>query len=121
MPAWKTTLRVRPEAVKLLVQTEEGDDILKAQLPGYPDHPRALLSLLEGLALWCGTPLCVAISAAAPFDHSLGLGRFADIDEGWPAASALVRYEFVAPAPRSRRIRAKFPALRPLSRGRREL
>jgi hypothetical protein len=121
MPVWKTTLRVRPGVVKLLVQTEEGDDILKAQLPGYPDHPRALLGLLEGLALWCGTPLCVAISAAVPFDHSLGLGPFADFDAGWPATSALVSYDFVAPAPRGRRIRANFPALRPLSRGRRGL
>jgi hypothetical protein len=122
MAAWKTTLRVRPEAVKLLVRAEEGDDLLKAQLPAYCKHPRALLTLLEGLALWCGTtPLCVAIAAEVPVSHSLGLGPFSDLDDGWPASSPLVRFDFDVPPPRGRRIRANFRPLEPLSPGRRAL
>jgi hypothetical protein len=121
MTAWKTTIRIRPEAVKLLVKAPQGDDLLKAQLPGYPEHPRALLTLLEGLALWCGTPLCVAIVADVPANHSLGLGPFGDVDDGWPASSPLVRFDFVVPTPRGRRIKANFHPLRPLSSGRSEV
>ncbi len=105
MESWKTTLRVSPAAVRLLVRTSDGHDILKAQLPNQPDHPRALLTLLEGLALWSGRPLCVAMSAAAPVSHSLGLGPFGD---EWPASSALISFDFTGPDPRGRRIRTHF-------------
>jgi hypothetical protein len=55
---------------------------------GYPDHPRALLTLLEGLALWSGALLCAAISAAHSVGHSLGAGSFGDL-EHWPEESAV--------------------------------
>ena len=61
-----------------------------------PDHPRALLTMLEGLALWCGQTLCVAISADVPSSHSLGLGPFTDDPQRWPQESALVHYVFVS-------------------------
>ena len=63
---------------RTVVVSSEGSDLLKAHLPNYPDHPRALLTMLEGLALWCGQALCVAISADVPSSHSLGLGPFTD-------------------------------------------
>ncbi len=105
MAKWKTGLEVLPDAVRLLMTSPEGGDLVKAHLPGYPDHPRALLTVLEGLALWCGEPLDVAIFAANGVSHSLGLGPFSDSDT-WPVESALVHFEFVAPGPRGRRIRS---------------
>jgi hypothetical protein len=38
---------------------------LKARLPDTPAHPRALETLAEGVALWCGRPLYVALGVAA--------------------------------------------------------
>ena len=104
MAKWKAGLEVLPDAVRLLMTSAEGDDLVKAQ-PDYPDHPRALLTVLEGLALWCGEPLDVAIFAATGVSHSLGLGPFGDSDT-WPTESALVHFEFVVPARGGRRIRA---------------
>jgi len=103
MAKWKAGLEVLPDAVQLLMTSPEGDDVVKARLPDDPDHPRALLTVLEGLALWCGEPLDVAIFAANGVSHSLGLGPFDDSDT-WPVESALVHFEFVAPARRGRRI-----------------
>ena len=104
MARWKTGLEVLPDAVRLLMTSPEGDDLVKAQLPGYPDHPRALLTVLEGLALWSGEPLDVAIFAANGVSHSLGLGPLSDSD-AWPTESALVHFQFVVPARGGRRIR----------------
>jgi hypothetical protein len=61
--SYKVMLRCRPNDVQLLV-TDMGDDILKAQLDSSPAHPRALVTLLEGLALWQGASVCVAVSAS---------------------------------------------------------
>ena len=56
MALWPTTLRIGGKELKLLVTSPEGDDLLKARLPIRPPHPRALLTLLEGVALWSGEP-----------------------------------------------------------------
>ena len=101
--SWRATLVVTPQAIKVVVTEPGGDEVLKAVFSGYPDHPRALLTLLEGLALWSGAPLCAAISAAHPVSHSLGVGSFGDV-EHWPEESALVSFEFIGPARRRRRI-----------------
>jgi hypothetical protein len=51
MALWPTMLRIGGKELKLLVTSPEGDDLLKARLPVRPPHPRALLTLLEGVAL----------------------------------------------------------------------
>ena len=66
MALWPTTLRIGDKELKLLVTSPEGDDLLKARLPIQPPHPRALLTLLEGVALWSGEPLYAVISAGEP-------------------------------------------------------
>ena len=91
---WQIFLEPLPQGVRLLVSSE-GDDLLKAHLASYPDHPRALLTIFEGLALWCGQPVSVAISADVPSSHSLGLGPFTDDANVWPEESALVSYVFL--------------------------
>lgn len=99
---WTTRLHVRMRhsqrqkspRISLSVRSNDQRPIVRAHFTGYPDHPRALLSMLEGLALWRGSVLDVAISADAPVSSSLGLGAFGG--ERWPTDSALVRFEWVS-------------------------
>ena len=63
MPRWGITGRASREMLRLRVRNCLGDELLCAELPLPPDHPRALLTLLEGLAIWGGEPLCVVICA----------------------------------------------------------
>jgi hypothetical protein len=93
MSRWKTAVEATAMHAKLLVTDSEGSEILKAVLPPRPDHPRALLTLLEGLALWSGHPLTAVISVGRtsrpPSDSALfGADLF-------PCDSALVRYDVV--------------------------
>jgi hypothetical protein len=57
-------VRPAPTVTRLLVQ--DGPlPILKARLPEVPQHPRALETLAEGVALWYGRPLYAALGVAA--------------------------------------------------------
>lgn len=98
--SWQCSLRVTQQQVTFLVSGPEGD-LLKARLDTRPCHPRALLTLLEGLSLWTGEPLCVALSVDARCPGSLPSLLFGD--ELWPAESPLVRFEVAHRA--SRRVR----------------
>jgi hypothetical protein len=101
MALWPTMLRIGGKELKLLVTSPEGDDLLKARLPVRPPHPRALLTLLEGVALWSGEPLHAAISASAQRDDWLCSEEWGD--EFWPPESPLVHFDFAIP-PRARRV-----------------
>ena len=89
---WRCSLRVTERHATILVTSPEGD-LLKARLDTRPCHPRALLTLLEGLSLWCGEPLSVALSVAERSHASHGSTLFGD--ELFPAESCLVRFERV--------------------------
>lgn len=99
---WMTRLHVamwhgereKSPRISLSVSSSRQRPIVRARFTGYPDHPRALLCILEGLALWSGAVLDVAISADAPVCTSLGLGAFGG--ERWPTESALVRFAWVS-------------------------
>jgi hypothetical protein len=110
MRDWKPVLRVTRGHAMLLVTTETGD-LLKAKLPLSPHHPRALLTLLEGLALWSGEPLSVVVSAPESSDWA-GSGLFGD--ELFPAESQLVQFRVGRRGCRGRRLRgvADFRSLR---------
>ena len=57
---------VRPGPGLTRVLVEDGPvPILKARLPEAPQHPRALETLAEGIALWYGRPLYAALGVAA--------------------------------------------------------
>lgn len=57
-------VRPGPDRTRVLVQ--DGPlPILKARLPEAPQHPRALETLAEGVALWYGRPLYAALGVAA--------------------------------------------------------
>ena len=100
---YKVVLRFRPNRLQLLV-TEMGDDVLKASLSPTPGHPRALVTVLEGLALWQGAPICVAVSvddnARACFEQV-----FYGDSEPFGLNSPLVYFEHRADNARPRRLR----------------
>jgi hypothetical protein len=100
MARWPTTLRIGGKEVKLLVTSPQGEDLLKARLPVLSSHPHALLTLLEGVALWSGESLHAVISASAQRDDWLGSEAWGD--EFWPPESPLVHFDFALP-PRARR------------------
>ena len=95
--SWRCTLRVTQHEAQLLLSAPERD-LLKARLDTRPCHPRALLTLLEGLSLWTGEPLSVALSVDERCRASLSSMLFGD--ELWPAESPLVRFDVVAPVRR---------------------
>jgi hypothetical protein len=100
--SWQCTLRATAREVTVLLGDEEGD-LLKARLRAPPSHPRALVTLLEGLSLWRGAPpLVVALSAAEDFRAGPASTLFGD--ELWPAESPLVRFELVHPVRRRARL-----------------
>lgn len=112
---WQCTLHVTTSAATLLV-AEAQRDLLKARLDLPPRHPRALLTLLEGLSLWCGEPLRVALSVDASCRGGLEASLIGD--ELWPAESALVQFDVVHPG-RPKRLDGvgDFRRLRRLARG----
>jgi hypothetical protein len=120
MRPWKGAVRVTTCEVRVLVKDPQQGDLLKARLPPLAQHPRALLTLLEGMALWRGQPLRVAVSAASADDGRpcfCGSGLFGD--ELWPGESPLVRYEVGGRDRRVRRIAGlgDFRPLRVASQG----
>lgn len=65
----KASITVTARQTRILVHDETGDRML-AQLPPLSSvrHPRALPTLLEALALWCGHLVPVVISVDELFD-----------------------------------------------------
>ena len=59
-----------------------------------PAHPRALLFMLEGLALWCGQRSSIVIYADKPVHPLLGLGRKG---EQWPGDNPLLEFHHCEP------------------------
>ena len=94
---WTCVVRVCRGQCQVLATEPPGTDLLKARLPLPPPHPRALLTLLEGLALWSGYPLHAVVSAEDPSD-TLGSGIFGD--EFFPGESQLVHWDLGAPGRR---------------------
>ena len=118
MDTWTTMVEPTPRSVRLLVMDPEGNEVLKALLPGFPQHPRALLTLLEALALWVGVPLTAAIFAGRAVDLQRAEALFGN--GLLPMDSALVRFELLGPARRRHTLAGvgDFRALRALRRRR---
>jgi len=52
-----------PEVTRILVMDGAEQTLLKARLPQEPQHPRAIQTLCEAVALWCGRPVRAALAA----------------------------------------------------------
>ncbi|MCA9559370.1 MAG: hypothetical protein H6826_15440 [Planctomycetes bacterium] len=76
------------------------DEILKAELPPRPNHPRALVTLLEGLAMWAGEPITAAIFAGRQLTLHYDEALFGD--PLLPVDSALVHFDLLGPPGRRR-------------------
>jgi hypothetical protein len=100
MAQWPTTLRIDKD-LKLLVTSPEGDDLIKARLPIRPQHPRALLTLLEGVALFSGEPLYVVMSVGDEVECWVGVEHWSELL--WPTESPLVQFDFATPPAHPRR------------------
>ena len=100
MSPWNVMIEANPHAVRALVTDSQRNEVLKAQLPSFPSHPRALLALLEGLALWSESPINAAICAAPSLTRTCGEALFGR--SLLPVDSALVRFHEVEPARRRR-------------------
>jgi hypothetical protein len=101
--SWTSTLQVTACDVKLLVTTRDWGDLVRARLPLRPSHPRALLTLLEGLALWRGDRMQVVLAADDHYPNGLSSDLFGD--ELWPAESPLVHFEVAHRGRRAPRLR----------------
>ncbi len=86
---WPTTVQIDQEVRLLVTDSRAPVEILRARLNRRPRHPRALATLLEGLALWSGEPITAAVSVAEPFDF------FATVSSVVGEESALVRHEWI--------------------------
>jgi hypothetical protein len=72
---------VRPRVSETRVLVQAGSRaILKARLPAAPEHPRALESLAEGIALWYGAPLYAALGVAAEAAWCVSPGWHSTVD-----------------------------------------
>ena len=97
---WPVTLRLDKD-LRLLVTSAGGDDLIKARLPLRPPHPRALLTMLEGIALFSGEAICAVVSAGS---HQTDWGDAEQwCDDLWPAESPLVQFDYAFPAVGARR------------------
>jgi hypothetical protein len=101
--SWLVRVRLRPVRLELVV-TDLERDLLRASLPTPQLHPRALVTVLEGLALWQGAVLRTAVVADERADWSglfgLGLGGSSLEDPRSP----LIDVHEVSPARRRRRL-----------------
>jgi hypothetical protein len=70
-------------STRVVAMSGPGETFLKAQLDAEPKHPRALGTLLEGIALWQGLPVRAALSVGAR-DTSCGSNLYREmfLDEG---------------------------------------
>jgi hypothetical protein len=90
MCPWKCLLRVGPKELKILVGDSSSAEVLKAWMGLGAKHPRALLTLLEGLALYNGHALTAVVSAAG---SCAGWWTESVFGDGlWPTESPLVQF-----------------------------
>jgi len=83
---WSAKVRLRLVRMEVTVRGPEGE-LMRASLPPTPAQPRALVTLLEGLARWQGAALHTAVAADERADWCglLGLGLHTGEGEDLPS------------------------------------
>ncbi len=89
---WFARVNISSEVVHIEVSEFEHKKMLDARLYNPPEHPRALIFVLEGLALWVGRKLTVVICADKPAHPMLGIGVH---DDEWPYDNPLLDFTYV--------------------------
>jgi hypothetical protein len=90
---------IRPGPDRTRVVVQDGPlPVLKARLPDAPQHPRALETLAEGIALWYGRPVYGALGVAAADALCVSPRWHATVDG--LTRTALVTIELVVGRPR---------------------
>jgi hypothetical protein len=64
IPLWMSIEPLGSE-VRLMLTAPSQSTVMKARLPNPPQHPRAVMSLLEAISLWYRQPLHAVIDADA--------------------------------------------------------
>jgi hypothetical protein len=64
IPLWMSIEPVRSE-VRLMLTAPAQGTVLKARLPNPPQHPRAVIALLEAISFWYRQPLHAVVDADA--------------------------------------------------------
>lgn len=67
------------QVTRILIQ-DAPRTVLRARLPDPPEHPRALETLAEGIALWCGRPVYVALGVAVEESICASVGWHETVD-----------------------------------------
>lgn len=114
LPLWMTIEPTGSET-RLMLTTPARGTALKARLPSNPCHGRAVVSLLESIALWYGAPLHAVVDADAS-DVRRHPERWALLLGDLP--SAVVDVEWIA-VPQVRRRDAFLRPMGELARARR--
>jgi len=105
LPPCTAHIKIQRQHLHLTVQMATGELILRAQLPLWPAHPRAMLELLEAISRYCGHPLDAVLSAAASSAPSYERSLWSD-DIAW-GPSATVRVVFCGPSSRQLSLAAR--------------
>ena len=63
-------------STRVLALDGPGRALLKARLPATPCHPRAVETLAEAVALWCGRRVRAALAVAEPATASCATSRW---------------------------------------------
>jgi hypothetical protein len=103
MPLW---MSIEPMAreTRLQLSAPMARSCLRARLPATPQHPRALLTLLESMSLWYGTSLHAVVDADAE-DIRRDPEKWAVLLGDAPELSVRVHYVSVPVGRRNRRDR----------------
>lgn len=78
MHSLRIAIQAAPDGARLLAMENAREIVLKARLRSNPAHPRALPTLLEGLALWQGQKVRAALCADESAD-SFVMKRYPDL------------------------------------------
>ena len=104
LPLWMSIEPVGSE-VRLMLTCPLDGTVMKARLRNAPAHPRAVIALLEAIALWYGHPLRAVIDADAedvrrhPERWAMLLGDAPELAVAveWAAVAARRKDPFLAP------------------------
>jgi len=99
---WVAQIRVSAQWIRLTIKELSGEEVLRARFGRRPVHRRALLDLLESVAMWRGAPLSAVLSVVGWVRPLCDSASWAD--EVVLGPSALVRVHYAVHGSRQLRL-----------------